>query len=47
MEDSRVIVPISDDSAHMPVYANYLISQKRIVKPVIETLVKEWPTEQK
>ncbi|ETY75029.1 LysR family transcriptional regulator [Lactiplantibacillus fabifermentans] len=43
-DDSRVRIPISDASAHMPVYATYLTSQRHQVQPLITQLIDAWPT---
>ena len=42
-DDSRVRIPISDASAHMPVYATYLTSQRHQVQPLITQLIAAWP----
>lgn len=42
-EDGRVRVPISDERAHIAVYAAYLRSNTAVVKPIITTLTEAWP----
>lgn len=43
-DTDRVAVPISDDSAQMPIYASYLLSQKQRLSPLIRQLQQQWPT---
>jgi len=43
-EDSRVRIPISDDRAHMSIYAAYLRANQAAVEPVITALTDAWPT---
>ncbi|WP_261809665.1 LysR family transcriptional regulator [Levilactobacillus humaensis] len=40
----RVTVPISNDSAQMPIYASYLLSQKERLSPLISDIRQQWPT---
>lgn len=42
-DDDRVAIPISDTSAHMPIYVNYLTSQRATLQPLITTLRDYWP----
>ncbi|MFD1549518.1 LysR family transcriptional regulator [Levilactobacillus fuyuanensis] len=42
-EDSRVRIPINDESAHMTVYAAYLRANQTAIKPVITALTNAWP----
>ncbi|BDR59654.1 LysR family transcriptional regulator [Xylocopilactobacillus apicola] len=43
LDDNRHSIPISDDSAQMPVYANYLITDKKRVLPVLQAVSDYWP----
>ncbi|AVK64259.1 LysR family transcriptional regulator [Lactobacillus sp. CBA3606] len=43
-DTDRVSVPISDDSAQMPIYANYSLSQKSRLIPLIRDIQQHWPT---
>lgn len=42
-DTDRVPVPISDDSAQMPIYASYLLSQKKRLSPLIRQIQQQWP----
>lgn len=42
-DDDRVAIPISDTSAHMPIYVNYLTSQRTTLQPLITMLREHWP----
>lgn len=42
-DKDRVTVPISDDSAKMVVYANYLIAQKKHLAPMLSEIQQQWP----
>ena len=42
-DDNRVAIPISDRSAHMPIYANYLISQRQRLIPLLRQFSAAWP----
>lgn len=42
-KDDRVNLPITDDSAHMPVYASYLKSAKPRVNAIIQLMAEHWP----
>ncbi|ANZ62892.1 LysR family transcriptional regulator [Secundilactobacillus paracollinoides] len=42
-EDDRVNLPITDESAHMPIYASYLKTEKRRVATVIQMMGAQWP----
>ncbi|GFZ27163.1 LysR family transcriptional regulator [Lactobacillus corticis] len=42
-DDNRVRVPISDERAHMPIYASYLISNRSKLKNLLQALQKSWP----
>jgi len=42
-EDGRVRIPISDEQAHIAVYATYLRSNTAAVTPIITTLTEAWP----
>lgn len=44
-EDNRVRRPISDASAHLPIYGSYLKTQRHRVTPVLQTLTAAWPAE--
>jgi len=46
-DTDRVAVPISDDSAQMPIYASYLLSQKKRLSPLIRDVQQQWPTAQR
>ncbi|ARJ72225.1 LysR family transcriptional regulator [Latilactobacillus sakei] len=39
----RITVPISDEQAKMPIYANYLTHNKRQIAPILETIRANWP----
>lgn len=42
-DDRRVRLPITDESAHQIIYANYLARDLARVKPFIKALIKIWP----
>lgn len=42
-DDNRVGIPISDTSAHMPIYVSYLTSQRANVLPLLNQLSAAWP----
>lgn len=44
-EDNRVRRPISDASAHLPIYGSYLKAQRHRVTPVLRALTAAWPAE--
>ncbi len=39
----RITVPISDEQAKMPIYANYLTHNKRQIASILETIRANWP----
>ncbi|KRN83413.1 LysR family transcriptional regulator [Pediococcus ethanolidurans] len=41
--DNRVLIPITDSSAQMKIYFNYLKEQKKRVAPVITYIQHNWP----
>ncbi|WP_261807345.1 LysR family transcriptional regulator [Lapidilactobacillus luobeiensis] len=41
--DSRIQIPITDPTAQMPVYANYLQRNRAQVQPLIDQLIDLWP----
>lgn len=43
VDDNRVRIPISDERAHMPIYASYLISNRSYLKNLLQALQKSWP----
>jgi len=43
-DTDRVAVPVSDDSAQMPIYASYLLSQKKRLSQLIRDIQQQWPT---
>ncbi|APX71729.1 LysR family transcriptional regulator [Companilactobacillus allii] len=43
--DTRVRIPISDDNAKMPIYANYLKPEKTRVNVFIKQLISNWPAD--
>lgn len=43
-DKDRVSVPISDESARMVVYANYLISRKKQMAPLLSEIQQHWPS---
>lgn len=42
-DDNRVFIPITDSSAQMKIYFNYLKEQKKRVTPVITYIQQNWP----
>lgn len=42
-DDNRVLIPITDSSAQMKIYFNYLKEQKKRVTPVITYIQQNWP----
>lgn len=42
-DDNRIRIPISDQSAHMKIYFNYLKKQKQRVEPIISQIQQIWP----
>lgn len=46
-DDNRVCLPISDPQATMPIYANYLIAEKKRVAPILAALRRTWPEQTK
>ncbi|KZT80648.1 putative transcriptional regulator [Lactiplantibacillus plantarum] len=42
-DDNRVAIPISDDSAHMPIYVNYLVSNRHSLTPLFTQFEAAWP----
>ncbi|KRM77835.1 LysR family transcriptional regulator [Secundilactobacillus collinoides] len=42
-KDDRVNLPITDGSAHMPVYVSYLKSAKPRVNTIIQLMAEHWP----
>ncbi|GIP70400.1 hypothetical protein AWA1501_25630 [Lactiplantibacillus pentosus] len=43
-DKDRVSLPISDESARMVVYANYLISRKKQMAPLLSEIQQHWPS---
>lgn len=41
--DNRVAIPITDTSAHMPIYLNYLTTERTTLKPLLDQLTAAWP----
>ncbi|BDR55496.1 LysR family transcriptional regulator [Xylocopilactobacillus apis] len=41
--DDRVSIPISDESAQMPIYVSYLKQDRKKVLPLIKAVTDEWP----
>ena len=41
--NNRIPIPISDDNAKMEIYANYLKSNRRSLKEIIELVINNWP----
>ncbi|RRK11235.1 LysR family transcriptional regulator [Lactiplantibacillus garii] len=42
-EDNRVAIPITDTSAHLPIYVNYLISERSRLTPLLQQFTTAWP----
>ncbi|MBT1138783.1 LysR family transcriptional regulator [Lactiplantibacillus argentoratensis] len=42
-DDNRVAIPISDDSAHMPIYVNYLVGNRHSLTPLFTQFEAAWP----
>ncbi|TBX39981.1 LysR family transcriptional regulator [Lactiplantibacillus paraplantarum] len=45
--DNRVAIPISNDRAHMPIYVNYLVSNRQSLMSLFEQFEAAWPTTMK
>jgi len=43
-DTDRVAIPISDDSAQMPIYASYLLPQKKRLTQLIRDVQQQWPS---
>lgn len=42
-DDNRVAIPISDTRAHMPIYVNYLVSNRQSLMPLFKQFEAAWP----
>ncbi|MGY5274553.1 LysR family transcriptional regulator [Lactiplantibacillus plantarum] len=42
-DDNRVAIPISDTRAHMPIYVNYLVSNRQPLMPLFKQFEAAWP----
>lgn len=43
--DIRIRIPIVDDNAKMPIYANYLKSEKNRIDNFVQQLISNWPAD--